>query len=35
MPYMLMYYVAIIAGLLLVTYVPSITLILPQLTGLA
>ena len=35
MPYMLMYYVAIIAGLLLVTYIPSVTMILPQLTGLA
>lgn len=35
MPYMLMYYVAIIAGLLLVTYVPAVSMILPQLTGLA
>ena len=35
MPYMLMYYVAIIVGLLLVTYIPSVTMILPQLTGLA
>ncbi len=34
MPYMLMYYVAIIIGLLLVTYIPAVTLILPQLTGL-
>lgn len=34
MPYMLMYYVAIIAGLLLVTYVPFITECLPQLAGL-
>ena len=35
MPYMMMYYVAIIIGLLLVTYIPSVTMILPQLTGLA
>lgn len=35
MPYMLMYYVAIIAGLLLVTYVPAVSMILPQLAGLA
>lgn len=35
MPYMLMYYVAIIAGLLLVTYIPTVTMILPQLAGLA
>jgi len=34
LPYMLMYYVAIIAGLLMVTYIPAVTLILPQLTGL-
>ena len=34
MPYMLMYYVAIIVGLLLVTYVPFITTCLPQLAGL-
>ena len=34
MPYMLMYYVAILAGLLLVTYVPVISLGLPQLAGL-
>jgi len=34
LPYMLMYYVAIITGLLLVTYIPAVTLILPQLTGL-
>ena len=35
MPYMLMYYVAIIAGLLLITYIPGVSLILPQLAGLA
>lgn len=35
MPYMLMYYVAIIIGLLLVTYIPTVTMILPQVTGLA
>ncbi len=35
MPYMLMYYVAIILGLLLVTYVPAVSMILPQLAGLA
>ena len=35
MPYMLMYYVAIIAGLLLVTYFPAVSMALPQLTGLA
>ena len=35
MPYMLMYYVAIISGLLLVTYIPTVSLFLPQLTGLA
>ena len=35
MPYMLIYYVAIIAGLMLVTYVPEITLILPKLANLA
>ena len=35
MPYMLIYYVAIIAGLLLVTYIPAVTMILPQLAGLA
>lgn len=34
MPYMLMYYVAILVGLLLVTYVPVISLGLPQLAGL-
>lgn len=35
MPYMLMYYVAIIIGLLLVTYIPAVTMVLPQVTGLA
>ena len=35
MPYMLMYYAAILAGLLLVTYIPEITMILPRITGLA
>ena len=32
---MLIYYVAIIAGLLLVTYIPAVSMILPQLAGLA
>ena len=32
---MLIYYVAIIAGLMLVTYVPAVSMILPQLAGLA
>lgn len=35
MPYMLWYYVAILVGLLLVTYIPAISMILPQLAGLA
>ena len=35
MPYMLMYYVAIIAGLLLVTYIPAISMALPTWAGLA
>ena len=35
LPYMLIYYVAIIAGLLLVTYIPAVSMILPQLAGLA
>ncbi len=35
MPYMLMYYVAIIAGLLLVTYIPAVSMLLPRLAGLA
>lgn len=34
MPYMLMYYAAILLGLLLVTYVPAISLGLPQMAGL-
>ena len=34
MPYMLMYYVAIILGLLLVTYIPAVSMVLPQVTGL-
>lgn len=34
MPYMLLYYVAILAGLLLVTYVPFISMGLPSLAGL-
>ncbi|MCD8090009.1 MAG: TRAP transporter large permease [Clostridiales bacterium] len=34
MPYMLMYYVAILIGLLIVTYIPAATMILPQLAGL-
>lgn len=33
MPYMLMFYVAIIAGLMLVTYVPAVTMFLPGLVG--
>ena len=33
MPYMLLYYIAILVGLLLVTYVPAITLGLPSLAG--
>ena len=33
MPYMLMYYVAIIAGLLLVTYIPAISMALPTWAG--
>ena len=33
MPYMLLYYLAILVGLLLVTYVPFITIGLPQLAG--
>ena len=35
MPYMLAYYAAILVGLLLVTYIPAISMILPQLAGLA
>jgi len=34
MPYMLMYYAAIILGLLLVTYIPAVSMVLPQVTGL-
>ena len=33
-PYMLMYYAAILAGLLLVTYIPAISMALPQMAGL-
>ena len=33
MPYMLLYYVAILIGLLLVTYVPIVTMGLPMLAG--
>ena len=33
MPYMLMYYAAIILGLLLVTYIPAVSMVLPQVTG--
>ena len=35
MPYMLWYYGAILAGLLLVTYVPAVSMFLPRLAGLA
>jgi len=35
MPYMLLYYVAILAGLLLVTYVPIVSMGLPMLAGMA
>lgn len=35
MPYMLMYYVAILIGLLLVTYVPAVSMGLPMMAGLA
>lgn len=34
MPHMLWYYVAILAGLLLVTYIPAVSIGLPQLVGL-
>ena len=34
MPYMLRYYIAILIGLLLVTYVPAVSLWLPQMAGL-
>ena len=33
MPYMLMYYVAILIGLLLVTYVPAVSMALPMAAG--
>ncbi|MCD8214057.1 MAG: TRAP transporter large permease [Clostridiales bacterium] len=33
-PYMLMYYAAILIGLLIVTYIPAVTMILPQMAGL-
>lgn len=34
MPYMLMFYVAILAGLFLVTYVPAVSMSLPEIAGL-
>jgi len=34
LPWMLRYYVAILIGLLLVTYIPAITMLLPRLAGL-
>ena len=34
MPYMLMCYAAIILGLLLVTYIPAVSMVLPQVIGL-
>ena len=34
MSYILMYYAAIILGLLLVTYIPAVSMVLPQVTGL-
>ena len=34
LPYMLMYYVAIIGGLLLITYIPAVSMVLPQVAGL-
>lgn len=34
MPYMLMFYVAILIGLLLVTYVPAVSMVLPEMAGL-
>ena len=33
MPYMLLYYVAILVGLLLVTYIPALSIGLPSLAG--
>ncbi len=35
MPYMLFYYIAILAGLLLVTYIPALSMALPMWAGLA
>lgn len=35
MPYMMMYYVAILVGLLLITYIPQVTMFLPQIANLA
>ena len=35
MPYMLMYYAAILIGLLLVTYIPALSMALPRIAGLA
>ena len=34
MPYMLMYYVSILAGLVLVTYIPAVSMALPTMAGL-
>lgn len=34
MPYMLMFYVSILIGLLLVTYIPAVSMILPEMAGL-
>lgn len=34
MPYMLMFYIAILIGLLLVTYVPAVSMVLPEMAGL-
>ena len=34
MPYMLMYYAAILIGLLMVTYIPALSMALPQMAGL-
>ena len=34
MPYMLLYYGAILVGLLLITYIPALSLFLPQAAGL-
>ncbi len=35
MPYMLMYYAAILIGLLLITYIPALSMALPRIAGLA